>query len=423
MGIGSAADSPYGNGGQIVNDMIGEAYATVKLVAVNMTALVELHASTADIIASGDVIANNIVIIQNAVTAGNAAIAAAAEAEADRVSVNGLVVTATASQVAAANSAAAAAASALLASNIAGGNFLAQTGGVVTGNIDVTGYVTVANLAYAVGWNGNFQVPTRNDVYDAMEALRAEKISITSIGVANGVVPTGGDNKISVAFLPDAILGAMKFQSTWNANTNIPAIPAAAVGNKGHYYIVATAGATMINGVNEWAIGDWLVSDGANWNKIDSSDKVSSVNGQTGVVVLGKADVGLNNVDNTADANKPVSAAQAAAIAAAKLPTGQTVANQATITPTFADDYVVLTGQAQPLAVANPTGAGAEEWGISIRIKDNGIARAINWGAQYRAIGEITIPVTTVANKWLRIGILYNATDVKWDVVAVLQEV
>lgn len=43
------------------------------------------------------------------------------------------------------------------------------------------------------------------------------------------------------------------------------------------------------------------------------SDAVSSVNGQTGVVVLGKGDVGLGNVDNTSDANKPVSTAQASA--------------------------------------------------------------------------------------------------------------
>ncbi len=41
---------------------------------------------------------------------------------------------------------------------------------------------------------------------------------------------------------------------------------------------------------------------------------VDSVNGKTGVVVLSASDVGLGNVDNTSDANKPVSTAQAAAI-------------------------------------------------------------------------------------------------------------
>jgi hypothetical protein len=40
---------------------------------------------------------------------------------------------------------------------------------------------------------------------------------------------------------------------------------------------------------------------------------VSSVNGRPGAVVLTSADVGLSNVNNTSDANKPVSTAQAAA--------------------------------------------------------------------------------------------------------------
>ncbi|WP_051637262.1 hypothetical protein [Rhodococcus sp. UNC363MFTsu5.1] len=45
------------------------------------------------------------------------------------------------------------------------------------------------------------------------------------------------------------------------------------------------------------------------------TDVVQSVNGQSGVVVLGKGDVGLGNADNTSDANKPVSTAQATALA------------------------------------------------------------------------------------------------------------
>lgn len=42
---------------------------------------------------------------------------------------------------------------------------------------------------------------------------------------------------------------------------------------------------------------------------------VDSVNGQTGVVVLTKSDIGLANVDNTSDANKPISSATSAALA------------------------------------------------------------------------------------------------------------
>lgn len=45
------------------------------------------------------------------------------------------------------------------------------------------------------------------------------------------------------------------------------------------------------------------------------TDVVTSVAGKTGAVSLVKGDVGLGNVDDTSDANKPVSTAQAAAIA------------------------------------------------------------------------------------------------------------
>jgi hypothetical protein len=44
------------------------------------------------------------------------------------------------------------------------------------------------------------------------------------------------------------------------------------------------------------------------------TDAVTSVNGQTGVVSLAKGDIGLGNVDNTADTAKPVSTAQQTAL-------------------------------------------------------------------------------------------------------------
>ena len=52
-------------------------------------------------------------------------------------------------------------------------------------------------------------------------------------------------------------------------------------------------------------------------------DKVDSVAGKTGAVTLEKTDVNLGNVDNTSDANKPVSTAQATAINAVALTSAQ----------------------------------------------------------------------------------------------------
>lgn len=47
---------------------------------------------------------------------------------------------------------------------------------------------------------------------------------------------------------------------------------------------------------------------------IDAAGNVDSVNGQTGVVVLNKTDIGLGNVDNTSDVNKPISTATQTAL-------------------------------------------------------------------------------------------------------------
>lgn len=53
----------------------------------------------------------------------------------------------------------------------------------------------------------------------------------------------------------------------------------------------------------------------ADWKEITAAGAVTSVNGYTGTVSLAKADVGLGNANDTSDANKPVSTAQATAIA------------------------------------------------------------------------------------------------------------
>jgi hypothetical protein len=102
-------------------------------------------------------------------------------------------------------------------------------------------------------------------------------------------------------------------------------------------------------------------------------------------------------------------------------PAIQAVASAATVTPTFANDQVNITAQAAALNLANPTGTAVDGWGIAVRIKDNGTARAITYDAQYRAIG-VTLPATTVAGKTLYLGMVFNAADTKWDVVAVAQE-
>lgn len=104
--------------------------------------------------------------------------------------------------------------------------------------------------------------------------------------------------------------------------------------------------------------------------------------------------------------------------ATGRIPVVQTVASAATVTPTFADDMVKVTAQAEALALANPTGTPVPALGMVIRIKDNGTARAITYGTQYRRVG-VALPATTVVGKTTYLSMIYNSDDTKWDVVAV----
>lgn len=87
------------------------------------------------------------------------------------------------------------------------------------------------------------------------------------------------------------VIGALVYKGTWNAATNSPTLTSS-VGDKGDYYVVSQAGTTNLNGITDWQVNDIAVFNGAVWEKIDTTDAVLSVNGQTGVVVLNAANVG-----------------------------------------------------------------------------------------------------------------------------------
>jgi len=88
--------------------------------------------------------------------------------------------------------------------------------------------------------------------------------------------------------------GSLTYQSTWNASTNNPFLQSS-VGTKGFYYVVSVAGNTNLNGITTWNVGDWAVFDGNVWEKVDNNNAVTSVNGQTGAVVLTAASLGAAN--------------------------------------------------------------------------------------------------------------------------------
>lgn len=84
-------------------------------------------------------------------------------------------------------------------------------------------------------------------------------------------------------------------------------------------------------------------------------------------------------------------------------------------------DIYLVTALAEGTTIAAPTGTPSQGQKLTIRIKDNGTSRTIGYNAIFRAFGT-TLPTSTTVSKTLYLGMIYNSTDTKWDVVAISLE-
>jgi hypothetical protein len=97
---------------------------------------------------------------------------------------------------------------------------------------------------------------------------------------------------------PSLLLGTVTYKGTWSAATNTPTLvdPPSAITN-GNYYVVDAAGTQFTLVFN---IGDWIISNGSTWEKVDNTDAISSVFGRTGAVVGVSTDYSSVGITNTA---------------------------------------------------------------------------------------------------------------------------
>ncbi|MBC7616981.1 MAG: tail fiber domain-containing protein [Pedobacter sp.] len=123
--------------------------------------------------------------------------------------------------------------------------------------------------------------------------------NLANKGAANGYASLDGSTKIPISQLPDAIVGSVNYQGGYNASTNTPTLPTA-TGNKGKYYVVSVAGTQVSLVLN---VGDWIISNGTIWQKVDNNNTVTSVAGKVGAVSLVIADIGGLVADLTGKAN------------------------------------------------------------------------------------------------------------------------
>ncbi len=97
--------------------------------------------------------------------------------------------------------------------------------------------------------------------------------------------------KINTSLLPSSITGSLKYDGVWDADTNTPPLASGGLENglpdiAGDLFIVSVAGSTSIDGNSTWAVGDWILNNGATWDRIQQGTNVASVNGLTGAVSL-----------------------------------------------------------------------------------------------------------------------------------------
>lgn len=204
------------------------------------------------------------------------------------------------------------------------------TDGMSAAVYDVNGNGIVDNSERLGGELPSHYVNTANN-----QAELATKINNSEKGVANGVATLNVNGKVVLTQIPDSILGQLEYVGAWNFTT----MPTAT--QKGQYWIANVSG-------NGYVVGDWAVWNGVAFDKVDNTDAVASVAGRTGNVVLTKTDVGLANVDNTADNVKNV-------LSATKWTTARTITLSGDVAGSASVDgsaNVTITTTVQPNSVA-----------------------------------------------------------------------
>ena len=180
--------------------------------------------------------------------------------------------------------------------------------GLYIGPVGVAGQVLVSGGAGAPTWGNTILIVDQpaNVVYAGPTAgaaapttfralvnadLPASGVTANTYGSTTAIpVLTVNAKGVITSATTASITGALVYQGAWNALTNTPTLTSS-VGVSGYYYVVSVAGTTNLNGITDWQIGDWAIFNGTIWQKIDQTNTVSSVNGQTGAVSIAYADL------------------------------------------------------------------------------------------------------------------------------------
>jgi len=163
-------------------------------------------------------------------------------------------------------------------------------GGAVDSVAGKTGVVTLVKADVGLG-NVDNTSDANKPVSTAQATAIALKIDASSKGAVNGVASLDGTGKVPTSQLPSYVDDVVEF-------ANLAAFPG--IGEAGKIYVADDTNLTY-----RWS--------GSAYVRIADGD-VSSVAGRKGDITLTSVDVGLGNVNNTSDAAKPISAATQTAL-------------------------------------------------------------------------------------------------------------
>ena len=166
-------------------------------------------------------------------------------------------------------------------------SFMSVTNSPVTTTGVLTGTLTTqaAGTIFAAP-SGATGTPTFRTLQDSDVPGLANKVNVSAVGAVSGVAPLDASQKVPSIYLPDAILGSVTYKGTYSASTGLPSLATASATNKGFYYVVNASGSVPMN-LN---IGDWVISNGTSWEKVNNSSGVSTVFGRAGAVIATAGD-------------------------------------------------------------------------------------------------------------------------------------
>lgn len=246
------------------------------------------------------------------------------------------------------------------------------------------------------------------------------------------------------------VTGSLHYKGSHDAST--AAYPAAPT--LGDYWKISVAG--TISAVS-FAIGDSIIYNGSTWDKIDSTDAVTAVNGATGAVTIEAIIHAATDKATPVDADELPLVDSAASNGLKKLTwanlkatlktyfdtlyqaagsyltasstdtltnkrvTARVGSTTSHATPTINTDNVdiyKLTAQAEAITSFTTNLSGTPTDGQVLIIQITGTAaRAITWGTSFEA-STVALPTTTVTTAMLSVGFIYNSVTSKWRCVA-----